>query len=547
MGVKKGGIILFIFILLTALGVLAQPILPELSDFYLENQPVFDFLLFFMIIGGVARIVFEKRFGEGKGTTALWVGIGALLSAAGVYSGVLSVASFAAAFKDFEEGFWIIVFLLLLMFFYHIAKQFTDSKPLAAILTIFIVSLYLYAFFPRVHEITPGGVWAIVSLSALLGVYLLYRLGGWASGYGVSGWGLLGGLGRAFGGAGKLGWRGLKLGGRGAQDVLREALNNAKGLSRGAKRGVMWLLNKYSPQDVNLILRADEDTIRDIQELMRNEADIWKQLANNLSNVLQTNTAVNNAVQNTSDLMAYATRVEQELMKIKWPGFFWEDRVARMYKYFLEKLARSLLEIVNYTKQVGQDRVEREYALRAKLKGLAEYNLKFYKKSLKFYNRRNKYISPILSDIINASRIAGPLIVQVPQASQTAQTAAVGELGDLLRKEMEVFNLLANSLNSLPDLSNTNEIFHNINALWQITENVENKLTNFGGNANTKELVEYKRALREFAEYLIPTMKNAASEQRQLSESEMAEIQELDKKFARRFMDRANLFKDTIK
>ena len=61
MGIKKRGITLSIFILLIALGVQAQPILPELSDFYLENQPVFDFLLFFMIIGGVARIVFEKR------------------------------------------------------------------------------------------------------------------------------------------------------------------------------------------------------------------------------------------------------------------------------------------------------------------------------------------------------------------------------------------------------------------------------------------------------------------------------------------------------
>ena len=543
MGIKKRGITLSIFILLIALGVQAQPILPELSDFYLENQPVFDFLLFFMIIGGVARIVFEKRFGESKGTTALWVGIGALLSASGVYSEVLSVASFAAVFKDFELTFWAVVFLLLLMFFYHLMRQFTDSKPLAAILTLFVASSFLYVFFPRVQEITPGGVWILVALTALLGLYLLYKLGGWASGNGVSGWNILGGLGRVFGGAGKLGWQGLKFGGRGIKDVLRESLNNARNLTRGAKGGAMWLLNKYSPQDVNLILRADEDAIRDVQELMRKEAEIWKQMSNNLSSALQSNTASDNAVQNTSDLMAYATRIEQELRRIKWPGFFW-DRITRKYRYSLEKLASSLLEVVNYTKQVGQERVEQEYGMLTKVKKLVEYSLKFYKKSLKFYNKRNNYISPILSDIVNASRVAGPLIAQMPQTAQAAQTAGANELKGLVEKEMAAFYLLANDLSSLPSLTKLSNLSQDIGTLWKIMGNIENTLTSFGGNANTKELVEYKRALKEFAEYLIPTMKNAESEQRQITPDEMAEIQKLEKELTRLFIDRKKLFEE---
>src|SRR3989344_734597 len=61
--------------------------IPGLDAAYTGYPGVIDFLVFFMIFSGVARMVFNKMFPNEPATKAVYVGLGLALSLGGVYSG----------------------------------------------------------------------------------------------------------------------------------------------------------------------------------------------------------------------------------------------------------------------------------------------------------------------------------------------------------------------------------------------------------------------------------------------------------------------------
>ncbi len=65
----------------------------DFQGIYTSYPGFIDFLVFFMIFGGISRLVFSKIFQDRPGTNALYLGLGLALSIGGVYYDYLSLAT----------------------------------------------------------------------------------------------------------------------------------------------------------------------------------------------------------------------------------------------------------------------------------------------------------------------------------------------------------------------------------------------------------------------------------------------------------------------
>ncbi len=159
----------------------------DFRNFYDYSPQLFDFLFFFMIFGGITRLVFTKLFtgkhggllGLGKeeppGLKALYLGVSLALSVSGVYYGFLSLELLGPVT-------WPLLMLVLLLAVFAVLSYFMKNKK-KAFLVAFLIWILLLLF---IQGSAPSGVvrflpenlsWAAILFFIIVAIIigLLYR------------------------------------------------------------------------------------------------------------------------------------------------------------------------------------------------------------------------------------------------------------------------------------------------------------------------------------------------------------------------------------